>query len=134
MAEQWVSSRLSPSWDKVYASLDTKGTGRVSEQQKDDWFEQAWIGQVESNEDSRKEAILGEVQRQAKFGLNRDGSPINLTQEQINFVLSDPEQSAKYLSDYKRRSKALFDQGAALEYVTPYTSRKDARDYNLQVR
>jgi hypothetical protein len=132
-AEQWVSSRLSPSWDKVYASLDTKGTGRVSEQQKDDWFEQAWIGQVESNEDSRKEAILGEVQRQAKFGLNRDGSPINLTQEQINFVLSDPEQSAKYLSDYKRRSKALFDQGAALEYVTSYTSRKDARDYNLQV-
>ena len=132
-AEQWVSSRLSPSWEKVYASLDTKGTGRVSEQQKDDWFEQAWIGQVESNEDSRKEAILGEVQRQAKFGLNRDGSPINLTQEQINFVLSDPEQSAKYLSDYKRRSKALFDQGAALEYVTSYTSRKDARDYNLQV-
>jgi hypothetical protein len=132
-AEQWVSSRLSPSWDKVYASLDTEGTGRVSEQQKDDWFEQAWIGQVESNEDSRKEAILGEVQRQAKFGLNRDGSPINLTQEQINFVLSDPEQSAKYLSDYRRRSKALFDQGAALEYVTTYTSRKDARDYNLQI-
>ena len=132
-AEQWVSSRLSPSWEKVYASLDTKGTGRVSEQQKDDWFEQAWIGQVESNEDSRKEAILGEVQRQAKFGLNRDGSPINLTQEQINFVLSDPEQSAKYLSDYRRRSKALFDQGAALEYVTPYASRKDVRDYNLQV-
>lgn len=132
-AEQWVSSRLSPSWEKVYASLDIKGTGRVSEQQKDDWFEQAWIGQVESNEDSKKEAILGEVQRQAKFGLNRDGSPVNLTQEQINFVLSDPEQSAKYLSDYKRRSKALFDQGAALEYVTPYALRRDARDYNLQI-
>jgi hypothetical protein len=133
MAEQWVSSRLTPSWDKVYASLDVKGTGAVTKQQRDEWFEQAFTGQVESNEDSRKEAILGEVQRQGRFGLNKDGSPINLTQEQINLVFSSPEQSAKYLLDYKNRSKAIFDQDAALEYVTPYTSRKDVRDYNLQI-
>jgi hypothetical protein len=133
MAEQWVSSRLTPSWDKVYASLDVKGTGAVTKQQRDEWFEQAFTGQVESNEDSRKEAILGEVQRQGRFGLNKDGSPINLTQEQINEVFSSPEQSAKYLLDYKNRSKAIFDQDAALEYVTPYASRKDVRDYNLQI-
>jgi hypothetical protein len=133
MAEQWVSSTLSPAWEKVYASLDLKGTGRVSEEQRKEWFNQAYTGQVEANEDSRKEAILGEVQRQGRFGLNRDGSPINLTQEQINEVLSSPELSAKYLSDHKNRTFALFNQGAALEYVTPYASRKDVRDYNLQV-
>jgi hypothetical protein len=132
MAEQWVSSRLTPSWDKVYASLDVKGTGAVTKQQRDEWFEQAFTGQVESNEDSRKEAILGEVQRQGRFGLNKDGSPINLTQEQINEVFSSPELSAKYLLDYKNRSKAIFDQDAALEYVTPYTSRRDAQDLSLK--
>jgi hypothetical protein len=62
---------------------------------------QAYTGQVESNEDSRKEAILGEVQRQGRFGLNKDGSPINLTQEQINEVFSSPELSAKYLLDIR---------------------------------
>ena len=133
MAEQLVSSSLLPSWDKVYPSLDINGTGRVTEQQKKEWFNQAYTGQVESNEDSRKEAILGEVQRQGRFGLNKDGSPINLTQEQINEVFSSPELSAKYLSDHKNRAEALFNQGAALEYVTTYTSRKDVRDYNLQV-
>ena len=133
MAEQWVSSTLSPAWEKVYASLDLKGTGRVTEEQKKEWFNQAYTGQVEANEDSRKEAILGEVQRQGRFGLNRDGSPINLTQEQINEVLSSPELSAKYLLDHRNRAEALFNQGAALEYVTPYASRKDARDYNLQI-
>jgi hypothetical protein len=132
-AEQWVSSRLTPSWEKVYPSLDINGTGRVTKQQRDEWFEQAFTGQVESNEDSRKEAILGEVQRQGRFGLNKDGSPINLTQEQINEVFSSPELSAKYFLDYKNRSKAIFDQDAALEYVTPYASRKDVRDYNLQI-
>jgi len=133
MAEQWVSSTLSPAWEKVYASLDLKGTGRVTEAQRKEWFNQAYTGQVEANEDSKKEAILGEVQRQGRFGLNRDGSPINLTQEQINEVLSSPELSAKYLLDHKNRAEALFNQGAALEYVTPYVSRRDARDYNLQV-
>jgi hypothetical protein len=132
MAEQWVSSTLIPAWDKVYASLDIGGTGRVTEQQKKEWFNQAYTGQVESNEDSRKEAILGEVQRQGRFGLNKDGSPINLTQEQINSVLSSPEQSAKYFLDHKNRSEALFNLGAALEYVTPYTSRRDAQDLSIK--
>jgi hypothetical protein len=47
MAEQLVSSSLLPSWDKVYPSLDINGTGRVTEQQKKEWFNQAYTGQVE---------------------------------------------------------------------------------------
>lgn len=132
MAEQLVSSSLLPSWEKVYSSLDINGTGRVTDQQKKEWFDQAYTGQVESNEDSRKEAILGEVQRQGRFGLNKDGSPINLTQEQINKVFSSPELSAKYLLDHRNRAFALFNQGAALEYVTPYTSRRDAQDLSIK--
>jgi hypothetical protein len=132
MAEQLVSSSLLPSWEKVYSSLDINGTGRVTDQQKKEWFNQAYTGQVESNEDSRKEAILGEVQRQGRFGLNKDGSPINLTQEQINEVFSSPELSAKYLLDHRNRAEALFNQGAALEYVTPYTSRRDAQDLSIK--
>lgn len=130
-AEQWVST-ITPAWEKTYTNLDVKGTGSVTEQQRDEWFNQSWDGQINMNDDTRKNIILGEVQRQARFGLDRDGQPVQLTQDQINSVLSNPELSAKYLTDAYNRSKSLFDSQARLKYVTPYDRAQDITDINLK--
>jgi hypothetical protein len=131
-AEEWVST-LVPAWDKSYKNLDTDRNGYVTEDQRDEWFDQAWNGQINLNEDTRKNIILGEVQRQARFGVDKDGLPVQLTQEQINSVLSNPDLSAKYLNDAYSRGRALFNPSASLRYVDPYKVGQDELNRRIEI-
>jgi hypothetical protein len=127
-AEEWINPNIA-GWDKTRTSLDINGDGRITEDQRDEWFNSAWQTGVLANEDSKRNAILSEAKRQNPEFLERE----DLTNEEINSILANEDLNAKYLQDFRNRSKAIFDKNTSLDYVTPYQRSKDETTYALQL-
>lgn len=117
-AEEWATDTLK-SWDNIYKDLDTKGVGKISEEQRDSWFKNVFDHQVAKDEAARKSAILSEAKRRGTFG---DGP---ITNDDINRVISDEKLSTELLDSFYSRAKSNFDPSAGLTIVGQYQINED---------
>ncbi len=117
-AEEWATDTLK-SWDNIYKDLDTKGVGKISEEQRDSWLKNVFDHQVAKDEAARKSAILSEAKRRGTFG---DGP---ITNDDINRVISDEKLSTELLDSFYSRAKSNFDPSAGLTVVGQYQINED---------
>jgi uncharacterized phage-associated protein len=117
-AEEWSKGTLD-SWKNVYKDLDTKGTGRISPEQRDDWFKNVFNHQIAKDDASRMNAVLSEARVRGLFG---DGP---ITNDDINRVIADAELSTELLDSFYSRAKSNFDPSAGLTVVGQYQVNED---------
>lgn len=117
-AEEWATDALK-SWGNIYKDLDTKGVGKISEEQRDSWFKNVFDHQVAKDEAARKSAILSEAKRRGTFG---DGP---ITNDDINRVIGDEKLSTELLDSFYSRAKSNFDPSAGLTVVGQYQIIED---------
>lgn len=117
-ADEWSANTLK-SWDKVYEDLDTKGVGRISDEQRDTWFNDVFNHQIGSDNASKMNAILSEAKLRGVFG---DGP---ITNDDINRVIANQELSSELLNSFYDRAKSKFDPAAKLTVVKRYEVLQD---------
>jgi len=123
-AEEFSNAAVK-SYDKVFKDLDLKGTGSITAEDRDKYFQNIWQQQILGDDASAMKAVLSEAKRANLFG---DGP---ITDEDINRVMSNEETKGELLNRYYQRAKSNFDNNTSLSYKDRYTVEKDKRAEQL---
>lgn len=123
-AEEFSNAAVK-SYDKVFKDLDLKGTGSITAEDRDKYFQNIWQQQILGDDASAMKAVLSEAKRANLFG---DGP---ITDEDINRVMSNEETRGELLNRYYQRAKSNFDNNTSLSYKDRYTVEKDKRAEQL---
>lgn len=127
-ATDWSEKQVK-NWDKTYKDLDTKGAGRITPAQRDEWLKNVYEHQIAKDDNALMSAVLSEAAISGMFG----GGPI--TDEDISRVMGNPDLVERFSNSFFDRAKSNFDAGTSLSYKTQYDINEDrARAQRDKVR
>ena len=106
-------------WKSTFKDLDTKGAGKLTPEQRLDWFDNVFQHQIDNNPDALLDVALSEASLASRFG----GQP--LTTEDINLIKGDPEVQKKYRDSFYEKALSDFEAGTSLSYVDEYRLARD---------
>ena len=117
-AKDWTAQQIK-NWNNTYKDLDTKATGKIAPEQRDEWLNNVFQHQIAGDETALRNAVLSEAALAGTFG---DGP---ITDEDIRRVMSNPDLVERFKNSFYERSKAEFDAATPLGYETSYNIAQD---------
>ena len=119
-AKDWAERQVK-NWSNTYKDLDTKGTGKITPEQRDQWLKNVFQHQIAGDETALKNAVLSEAALAGTFG----EGPI--TSDDINRVMRNPDLVEQFRNSFYERGKADFDAATPLGYKTQYDISEDEK-------